>query len=44
MYTILYAITIPDVGGNTFIADMTAAYDRMPLELKRKIEGSLNFF
>ncbi|MDP1673047.1 MAG: TauD/TfdA family dioxygenase [Burkholderiales bacterium] len=37
--SILYAIEIPPVGGNTWFANMYAAYEALPNGLKQKIEG-----
>jgi taurine dioxygenase len=39
MAAILYAIEIPPAGGDTYWANMYAAYDALPAELKGKIEG-----
>jgi len=36
-YTLLYAIEIPSVGGNTRFANMYKAYDTLPGDLKRKL-------
>ena len=37
--TILYAIEIPERGGDTSFADMRAAYAALPETMKRRIEG-----
>jgi taurine dioxygenase len=39
MAAILYAIEIPPEGGHTYWANMYAAYDALPAQLKGKIEG-----
>lgn len=39
MATLLYAIQVPSTGGNTMIANMHTAYDRLPDELKAKLAG-----
>lgn len=36
---ILYALEVPPTGGDTFFADMFAAYDALPDTLKSRIEG-----
>lgn len=36
---VLYAIEIPPAGGDTFFANMYAAYDGLPEELKERIEA-----
>lgn len=38
-FTYLYAEQVPPVGGNTRFANLYAAYDALPDDLKRKIEG-----
>ena len=35
----LYALEVPEKGGNTYFADMFAAYASLPAELKRAAEG-----
>ena len=35
----LYGLEIPDVGGGTLFADMYAAYETLPPDLKRRVEG-----
>jgi taurine dioxygenase len=37
--SILRAVEIPPVGGDTLFANMIVAYDRLPDELKKKVEG-----
>ncbi len=37
--TMLYAMEIPSKGGDTIFANMFAAYDELPDDLKRRIEG-----
>ena len=37
--SILRAVEVPDVGGDTLFADMGAAYDGLPAALKARIEG-----
>jgi taurine dioxygenase len=37
--TMLYAVEVPESGGETLIADMVQAYDDLPLETKNRIEG-----
>ena len=39
MAAILYAIEIPPAGGDTFWANMYLAYETLPAELRRRIEG-----
>ena len=39
MATILYAVKNPDQGGDTEFANMHAAYDALPIEMKRRIAG-----
>ena len=36
---VLYALEIPPAGGNTYFANMFAAYDALPDELKSRIQG-----
>jgi alpha-ketoglutarate-dependent 2,4-dichlorophenoxyacetate dioxygenase len=38
-YSVLSAVAIPDVGGDTEFADQRAAYDALPDELKAEIDG-----
>src|ERR1700680_1496616 len=39
---VLYALEIPlEGGGDTYFADMVSAYDGLPQDLKREIEGKL---
>lgn len=44
--TLLHAIEIPDHGGNTVFANLCAAYDAMPADLRDQLEGreALNAF
>ena len=37
--SMLYAIEVPSVGGNTLFANAYMAYDTLPDEIKRRIEG-----
>jgi taurine dioxygenase len=37
--SILYALEIPPAGGNTYFSSMYLAYEALPDELKRRIEG-----
>jgi len=37
----LHALEVPPVGGNTYFADMFAAYATLPAELKRAAEGRI---
>ena len=39
MAAILYALEVPPSGGDTYWANMALAYEALPPELKRKIEG-----
>jgi len=39
MATMLYAMEIPSVGGDTLFANMYKAYDTLPQELKKKLDG-----
>ena len=36
--TMLYSIEVPEVGGNTLFANQYAAYDDLPVAMKRKID------
>ncbi len=38
---ILYALEVPPEGGDTFFADMFAAYEALPDALKKRIEGRI---
>jgi taurine dioxygenase len=38
---ILYALEVPPSGGNTYFADMFAAYAALPVDLKKACEGRL---
>ena len=37
--TVLYALEVPSMGGDTLFANAYAAYETLPEEIKRKIEG-----
>ncbi len=37
--TLLHAITLPDKGGDTFFANMRAAYDALPDDLRARVTG-----
>lgn len=37
--TMLYGVTIPPEGGNTHVCDLKTAYERLPDDLKRRIDG-----
>ncbi len=37
--TLLHALEIPDEGGDTVFADMTAAYEALPAETRARIDG-----
>lgn len=39
--TFLYGIEIPSEGGDTRFSSMYASYDRLPADLKRKLEGKM---
>jgi taurine dioxygenase len=39
MASMLYAIEVPSVGGNTLFANGYKAYDTLPAEVKRRIDG-----
>lgn len=38
-YSMLHAVVIPEHGGDTEFADLRAAYDALPDELRRRIDG-----
>jgi taurine dioxygenase len=38
-YTFLYGMKLPSTGGNTRFANMYMAYERLPDDIKRRIEG-----
>jgi taurine dioxygenase len=38
---ILYALEVPPTGGNTYFADMYAAYETLPAELKQSSDGKI---
>jgi len=40
MASMLYAIEIPSVGGDTLFANMYAAYDALPADLKARLDGA----
>jgi taurine dioxygenase len=37
--TLLYAVEVPEDGGDTLFADMHGAYDELPAEMKRRLDG-----
>ena len=37
--SLLYAVKVPPEGGRTYFADMAAAYEALPDDLKQRIEG-----
>jgi taurine dioxygenase len=37
--SLLYALELPDEGGDTSFANMTAAYDALPADIKLRLEG-----
>lgn len=37
--TLLYALEVPEDGGDTLFADLAAAYEALPQEIKRRIQG-----
>ncbi len=39
MATVLYALKLPSIGGDTEFADMYAAYDSLPADLKARIDN-----
>ena len=39
MASMLYAMEIPSKGGNTLFANMYAAYDALPIDLKQQLDG-----
>jgi taurine dioxygenase len=39
MATMLYAMTIPSTGGNTLFANMYKAYEALPEEVKKRLDG-----
>ena len=39
MYSMLYAVVVPPVGGQTEFCDLRAAYDALPQEMKDEIAG-----
>ena len=38
-YTVLYAVELPDSGGNTNVVNMRAGFESLPADLKRRIDG-----
>lgn len=40
-FTILYAVAVPDKGGATSVCNARAAYEALPDEVKRTIDGAL---
>ena len=42
--TLLHAVAIPDRGGNTRFLNTVMAYDEMPADLKRRVDGRLAAF
>src|SRR4029079_2956291 len=38
-YTFLYALELPSTGGNTMFSNMYKAYDAVPEDIRRKLEG-----
>ena len=40
--TCLYSVEVPSKGGNTCFANCTTAYEKMPAELRNKLEGIAN--
>jgi taurine dioxygenase len=40
-YAILHSLEVPPTGGNTYFADQYLAYDMLPDELKKKLDGRL---
>src|SRR5262249_51888815 len=37
--TVLYSITVPQVGGDTLFADQELAYEELPASMKKRIDG-----
>ncbi len=37
--TVLYALEVPAEGGDTLFADTVAAYEALPAELRRRLDG-----
>lgn len=37
--SLLHAVVLPERGGNTYFADMSAAYERLPDDVKARLEG-----
>ena len=42
MASMLYAIEIPSKGGNTLFANAYMAYETLPVDLKRRIQGQVS--
>ncbi|HYC47436.1 MAG TPA: TauD/TfdA family dioxygenase [Burkholderiales bacterium] len=42
--TVLHAIAVPDRGGNTIFANMYLAYETMPADLKKRVDGKSAIF
>ncbi len=40
-YAILHALEVPPAGGNTYFANQYLAYDTLPEELKKKLDGKM---
>jgi taurine dioxygenase len=38
-FSILRSLHVPEVGGDTLFADMAAAYDNLPLDLQKELDG-----
>ncbi len=38
-YTVLYALELPDSGGNTNVVNMRAGYESLPADMKKRLEG-----
>ncbi len=42
--TVLHAVAVPPRGGNTIFANMYLAYEAMPPDLKRRVDGKMAIF
>lgn len=42
--TLLHAVALPDRGGNTVFANMYLAYEKMPQDLKRRVDEKMALF
>ena len=42
--TLLHAVALPDHGGNTIFANMYLAYEKMPQDMKCRVEGKMAVF